>query len=143
MTKWTFLGGYCQQGGKQIAPVSSDEIARFVGCVQLQPSEEVWKEWMDANNTFRFFGSQADPELRPTPREGAMNWGELQEDWKGMSSLLKTYWSKLTDRDLEEIDGRRDKLGASLQRLYGYGGEEAEGAIASFEKEARFPGAMK
>ena len=32
---------------------------------------------------------------------------------------------------------------ASLQRLYGYGEEEAEGAIASFEKEVRFPGAVK
>ena len=72
-----------------------------------------------------------------------MNWPELQRHWKGTSSLLKTYWTKLTDRDLEEIDGRRDKLGASLQSLYSYGEEEAEGAIASFEKEARFPGAVK
>jgi uncharacterized protein YjbJ (UPF0337 family) len=72
-----------------------------------------------------------------------MNWAELQRDWKGANSLLKTYWTKLTDRDLEEIDGRRDKLGASLQSLYGYGEEEAEGAIASFEKDVRFPGAVK
>jgi len=72
-----------------------------------------------------------------------MNWTELQRDWKGTSSLLKTYWTKLTDRDLEEIDGRRDKLGASLQSLYSYGDEEAEAAIASFEKEVRFPGAVR
>ena len=72
-----------------------------------------------------------------------MNWPELQLDWKGASCLLKTYWTKLTDRDLEEIDGRRDKLGASLQRLYSYGVGEAEGAIASFEKEVRYPGAVK
>jgi uncharacterized protein YjbJ (UPF0337 family) len=67
----------------------------------------------------------------------------MQLDWKGSSSLLKTYWPKLTDRDLEEIDGRRDKLGAFLQRLYGYGEKDAEVAIASFEKEVRFPGAVK
>jgi uncharacterized protein YjbJ (UPF0337 family) len=72
-----------------------------------------------------------------------MNWAELQLDWKGTSSLLRTYWTKLTDRDLEEIDGRRDKLRASLQSHYSYGEEEAEGAIASFEKEVRFPGAVK
>ena len=72
-----------------------------------------------------------------------MNWAELQLDWKGASSLLKTYWTKLTDRDLEEIDGRRDKLRTSLQSLYSYGDEEAEGAIATFEKEVRFPGAVK
>jgi len=72
-----------------------------------------------------------------------MNWAELQWDWQGANSLLKTYWKKLTDRDLEEIDGRRNKLAASLQRLYGYGDTEAEGAIASFEKDVRFPGAVK
>lgn len=72
-----------------------------------------------------------------------MNWRELQRDWKGSSSLLKTYWPKLTDRDLEEIDGRRDKLAASLQSLYTYGAAEAERAIASFEKDVRFPGAVK
>ena len=57
--------------------------------------------------------------------------------------LLKTYWTKLTDRDLERMDGRRDNLVASLQSLYSYGEEEAEGAIASFEKEVRLPGAVK
>jgi uncharacterized protein YjbJ (UPF0337 family) len=101
------------------------------------------KGWKDANNKVRFFGSQADPEARPTPTEGAMNWAELQSDWVWASPLLKSYWTKLTDRDLERIGGRRDNLAASLQRLYGYGEEEAERAICSFEKEVRFPGAVK
>jgi uncharacterized protein YjbJ (UPF0337 family) len=72
-----------------------------------------------------------------------MNWAELQRDWKGASSLLKTHWMKLTDRDLTEIDGRRDKLGAYLQSIYSYGEVEAERAIATFEKDVRFPGAVK
>jgi uncharacterized protein YjbJ (UPF0337 family) len=143
MANWTFLGWYYRQGGERIGPVSSVDIARLVGCGQVRPSEEVWQGWKDANNKVRFFGSQADPEARPTPTEGAMNWAELQGDWNWASPLLKTYWTKLTDRDLGEIDGRRDKLAASLQRLYSYGEEEAEGAIASFEKDVRFPGAVK
>jgi hypothetical protein len=72
-----------------------------------------------------------------------MNWAELQRDWKAASSLLQTYWTRLTDQDLERVDGRRDALAASLRRLYGYGAEEAERAICSFEKEVRFPGAVK
>jgi len=72
-----------------------------------------------------------------------MNWAELQRDWESSGSLLKSYWAKLTPKDLERIRGRRDTLVASLRRLYGYGEEEAEGAIASFEKEVRFPGAVK
>jgi uncharacterized protein YjbJ (UPF0337 family) len=72
-----------------------------------------------------------------------MNWAELQRDWKAAAALLQTYWTKLTDEDLERIDGRRDELAASLRRLYRYGEEEAERAICSFEKEVRFPGAVK
>lgn len=72
-----------------------------------------------------------------------MNWPELQWDWKSLASLLKTYWTKVTDEDLERIDGRREELAACLRRRYGYREEEAERAICSFEKEVRFPGAVK
>ena len=72
-----------------------------------------------------------------------MNWVELQRDWKAAGPLFKSYWTKLTDEDLERMDGHRDKLAAALQRLYNYGEKEAEGAICSFEKEVRFPGVMK
>jgi uncharacterized protein YjbJ (UPF0337 family) len=69
-----------------------------------------------------------------------MNWAELQGDWKWASALLMTWWPKFTDRNLEEIAGRRDNLRNCLQHLYGYGEMEAEGAIASFEKDVRFLG---
>jgi hypothetical protein len=72
-----------------------------------------------------------------------MNWAELQRDWKGAGPLLQSYWTKLTDRDLERIAGRRGELATSLRRLYGYGEVEAERAICSFEKDVRFPGAVK
>lgn len=72
-----------------------------------------------------------------------MNWGELERDWKGASPLVKTYWQKLTDEDVERVGGRRDRLAAALRRVYGYGEEEVERAIAAFEKEVRFPGAVK
>ena len=72
-----------------------------------------------------------------------MNWAELERDWERARPVLKGYWTKLTDSDLERIGGRRDNLATSLQRLYGYGEEEAERDIASFEKDVRFPGAVK
>jgi uncharacterized protein YjbJ (UPF0337 family) len=72
-----------------------------------------------------------------------MNWAELQGDWVWAGPLLKSYWAKLTDKDLERIGGCRDNLLASLQKRYGYGEEEADRAIALFEKEVRFPGAMR
>jgi hypothetical protein len=72
-----------------------------------------------------------------------MNWAELQQDWMAAAPLLKTHWIKLTESDLELIDGHRDKLAEALGRLYGYGEGETEDAIAAFEKDVRFPGAVK
>ena len=72
-----------------------------------------------------------------------MNWVELQSDWKTAGPLLKSYWTRLTNKAIERMDGRRDKLAAALRRLYNYGEKEAEGAICLFEKEVRFPGVMK
>jgi hypothetical protein len=79
-----------------------------------------------------------------TRREGvAMNWAELQADWQRAGVLLKTYWPKFTSEDLEWIGGRRDRLTARLAGLYGLDADEAERAVAAFEKEVRFPGAVK
>lgn len=72
-----------------------------------------------------------------------MNWEELEHHWTDMHVLFKTHWKKLTDADLDLIDGRREELATALKRLYGYGEEEAENAICAFEKEVRFSGAVK
>jgi uncharacterized protein YjbJ (UPF0337 family) len=69
-----------------------------------------------------------------------MQWEELQRDWRAMSSLLLTHWSKLTDDELCRIEGRRDEMVILLQQRYGCSQEEAEGEIAQFEREAQLPG---
>jgi uncharacterized protein YjbJ (UPF0337 family) len=69
-----------------------------------------------------------------------MNWVELTWNWKGNRAVVMTRWPKLTGDELNRIDGRRDELAASLRKFYGYGEDEAEQAISSFEKEIRFPG---
>jgi len=72
-----------------------------------------------------------------------MNWSQLQFNWRGMTSLVKTHWPKLSEDDVARIDGNRKALAAALRRLYGYREDEAENAVARFEKEVRFPGAAK
>ena len=46
--------------------------------------------------------------------------------WKQMRGQAKEWWGKLTDDDLEQIDGKRDKLVGILQERYGYSREKAE-----------------
>ncbi|HLX63438.1 MAG TPA: CsbD family protein [Planctomycetota bacterium] len=46
--------------------------------------------------------------------------------WKQMQGRFKQWWGKLTDDDIETIEGNYDKLVGKLQERYGYSREQAE-----------------
>lgn len=54
-----------------------------------------------------------------------MNWNIIEGKWKEMAGSIREQWGKLTDNDLEEIAGKRDKLEGALQAKYGYTQEQA------------------
>ncbi|WP_454192674.1 CsbD family protein [Paenibacillus sp. Marseille-Q7038] len=46
--------------------------------------------------------------------------------WTQMKGEAKKQWGKLTDDDLDVIDGEKDKLIGKLQEKYGHTREQAE-----------------
>jgi uncharacterized protein YjbJ (UPF0337 family) len=71
-----------------------------------------------------------------------MNWDQLEGKWKQLKGNVKERWGRLTDDDLDVIDGRRERLVGVLQERYGIAKEIAEGEIAGFldglrDEEAR------
>ncbi|OJX43931.1 MAG: hypothetical protein BGO78_02920 [Chloroflexi bacterium 44-23] len=56
----------------------------------------------------------------------------LKGKWKQFRGKVKQTWGKLTDDDLDRIDGAQDKLAGRLQERYGYTKEKAEAQIADF-----------
>jgi uncharacterized protein YjbJ (UPF0337 family) len=46
--------------------------------------------------------------------------------WKQMRGELRSWWGRLTDQDLEQIGGHKDKLIGRLQERYGYTRERAQ-----------------
>ncbi len=50
----------------------------------------------------------------------------LKGAWKQLKGNVKQQWGKLTDDDLMEIDGNKDKLVGKLQERYGYSRVQAE-----------------
>lgn len=44
---------------------------------------------------------------------------EVKGKWKQIKGKAKEKWRKLTDDDLNSIDGRRDQLIGKLQKRYG------------------------
>ncbi|MCC6000662.1 MAG: CsbD family protein [Pararhodobacter sp.] len=55
-----------------------------------------------------------------------MNWDQVKGKWKQMTGSAKERWGKLTDDELTQIDGSREKLVGKIQEKYGIAKEEAE-----------------
>jgi len=49
-----------------------------------------------------------------------MDWNRIEGNWKQFTGSAKEKWGKLTDDDLNVIEGRREQLEGKLQQRYGY-----------------------
>lgn len=49
-----------------------------------------------------------------------MDWHQIEENWKEAKSKIKEKWGKLSDGDLDAIDGRRDRLEDRISKRYGF-----------------------
>ena len=58
-----------------------------------------------------------------------MNEDIVKGQWMQLKGQVRQWWGKLTDDDLEEIAGRKDKLLGMVQERYGYTRERAEEEI--------------
>ena len=64
-----------------------------------------------------------------------MNDDILQGNWKQVRGTVKEWWGKLTDDDLDMINGKRDQLVGRLQVRYGYTKDEAQREVDKRFKE--------
>lgn len=55
-----------------------------------------------------------------------MNSDQLKGMWKQVKGSVKERWGKLTDDDLEVIDGKHDQLVGKIQERYGVARDEAQ-----------------
>lgn len=55
-----------------------------------------------------------------------MNWDIVEGKWKELKGSARAKWGDLTDDELEEIAGNKDKLVGKLQQRYGYSKEQAD-----------------
>jgi hyperosmotically inducible protein len=71
-----------------------------------------------------------------------MNQDILEGKWKQLRGRVKEMWGKLTDDDLDKIDGHRDRLTGVIQAKYGYARDRVNAEIdrlcASESNEGKF-----
>lgn len=58
-----------------------------------------------------------------------MNKEDLEAKWNQVSGEAKRQWGKLTDDDVQYVNGNREKLIGKLKERYGYSNEEAEAEV--------------
>ena len=61
-----------------------------------------------------------------------MNRNILEGNWKQIRGTIREKWGELTDDELDQIAGKRDRLAGVLQERYGYTQVEAERQIDEF-----------
>jgi len=58
----------------------------------------------------------------------------IKGKWRQLKGDVKAKWGRLTDDDLDVIDGNREKLLGRIQETYGVVRKEAEDQLKDWEK---------
>lgn len=58
-----------------------------------------------------------------------MNWDRIEGNWKQFRGQVQQQWGKLTNDDLDTVEGRRVELVGKIQERYGIAKDEAEKQI--------------
>lgn len=61
-----------------------------------------------------------------------MNKDILKGNWKQFRGEIQKQWGKLTDDDMDVINGEKDKLVGSMQERYGWNRERAEREVTDY-----------
>lgn len=68
-----------------------------------------------------------------------MNQDTLKGQWMQLKGHVRKQWGKLTDDEVDQIQGNAEILVGKLQERYGYSREQAEREIERWDVERRAP----
>lgn len=66
-----------------------------------------------------------------------MNTDTMKGQWKQLKGKAKERWGRLTDDELDQVDGRTDVLAGKIQERYGMARDEADREVREFEQSCR------
>lgn len=61
-----------------------------------------------------------------------MNSDILEGNWKQIQGSVKEWWGRLTDDEIDQVDGQYERMAGLLQEKYGYTRQAAEEEIGAF-----------
>ncbi len=72
-----------------------------------------------------------------------MNWDEIEGNWTQFKGKVRSQWGKLTDDDIEVINGKRTELLGVLQKRYGHAKEAGRARNRSVDQAAQIEASSK
>ena len=64
-----------------------------------------------------------------------MNWDIIEGKWNQLIGSVREKWGDLTDDEVTEMAGKKDRLAGKLQEKYGWTKEEADEQINDFFRD--------
>lgn len=64
-----------------------------------------------------------------------MNWDRIEGNWTEFKGKVKQQWGKLTDDDIDVVNGRRDELEGIIQKRYGYAKDKTRQDVDTWLKD--------
>lgn len=64
-----------------------------------------------------------------------MNWDQIEGKWKQFKGGAREKWGELTDDELDQAKGKRDKLVGLVQERYGRTREAAEREVEAWTED--------
>ena len=67
-----------------------------------------------------------------------MNEDILKGQWTQLKGAVREQWGKLTNDDLDQIQGKGEQLVGKIQQRYGIARDEAQKQVDSWQPASRF-----
>ena len=67
-----------------------------------------------------------------------MNDMQMKGKWNQLKGYVQKKWGKLTNDDMDQIQGNKDMLVGKLQDRYGYTKAQAEAEVNDFMNQSNF-----
>lgn len=65
-----------------------------------------------------------------------MSWEKIQSDWQRHVGQVRVLWGKISDEELNQINGNREKLISKIMEKYKIPQVVAEEQVQGYEKRA-------
>jgi uncharacterized protein YjbJ (UPF0337 family) len=62
-----------------------------------------------------------------------MNWSTIENGWNDYKANAKQQWSKLSDEQIDNMQGKRENLVSKVQEAYALSKEETERQVSDWQ----------